>query len=269
MWGRLAPRSHLEMSATKWTQRSVAAACRLGNNRVMSGVFIEDESRAFFDGLKAAVNFIYDNLRKAVKTIFELAKKAVLGLIELARMAIVGLIKTFGAVLKGIVSVALAAFPRIAKKINSMIDRAVDTAVEVVNTAAHYLKKGVAAVLDFLANTIDSLLGLIQSLYNGLFTVIGMLIRGEFKELMDRIGSLVDAAKEMPSHLEGAVWEQLLGVDISKPMPGEPGHVPASGGGGAPAPEQASEAALGDGDIAVEPIATDELDAELVEDLGW
>jgi phage-related protein len=129
--------------------------------------------------------------------------------------------KGLGVILKGLVTVVFATFPNIAKKINSKTDKAVNVAVVAVNTAADYLKKGVEAVLDFLANTLDKLLGLIQSIYNGIFTVIGMIIRGEFKELMERIGNLVDAAKAMPSHLEGAIWEQLLGVDISRPMPGE------------------------------------------------
>lgn len=41
-----------------------------------------------------------------------------------------------------------------------------------------------AAVLDFLAKTIDSLLKLVQDIYNGLLTVVGMLVSGQFAELL-------------------------------------------------------------------------------------
>lgn len=173
---------------------------------------------ALIDGLKAAVNFIYDKLRKAVKFIFEAAKKLVLAAIELARKAIVLAIKGFGALLKGLVSVALAAFPKIRDRINAKIDKAVDTAVKAVNKAAEWLKKGAAAVLDFLANTLDSLLGLIQSIYNGVFTVIGMLVRGEFHELMRRIWNLVEAAKTAPEQFETAALEELLGGNLDQPL---------------------------------------------------
>ncbi len=230
---------------------------------------MKSAASAVIDGLKKAVNFIYDGLRKAVKLIFEGAKALVKAAIELTRMAIVGLIKGLGAILKGLVTVVFAAFPNIAKKINSKIDKAVNVAVDAVNTAADYLKKGVGAVLDFLANTLDSLLGLIQSIYNGIFTVIGMIIRGEFKELMERIGSLVDAAKAMPPHLEGSVWEQLLGVDISKPMPGEVGSVaPGETTGELTAPrEYPAESGLTEADVAVEPVATELLEPELIGDM--
>ena len=173
---------------------------------------------AVIDGLKQAVNFIYDNLRKAVKFIFEQAKKLALAAIDLARKAIVGLIQGLGTILKGLVNVVFAAFPEIAKRINSKIDKAVNTAVKAVNTAADLLKKGVSAALDFLANTLDSLLGLIQSIYNGIFTVIGMIVRGEFEELMKRLGNLVDAAKAAPPQFETAGYEELLGGNFDEPL---------------------------------------------------
>lgn len=232
---------------------------------------------ALIDGLKAAVNFIYDNLRKAVKLVFEAAKKLALAAIELARKAIVLYIKAYGAILKGLVSVVFFAFPDIKKKINAKIDKAVDTAVAVVNKAADLLKRGVAAVLDFLASTLDKLLGLIQSIYNGIFTFIGMVIRGEFQEIMRRIGYLGDAAEESPSHLEGAIWEQLIGVDISKPMPGEEGYVPETGAEAATegmaveaplAGKSVDEGGLTDADVAAEPVAEETIEPELVAELG-
>jgi hypothetical protein len=228
---------------------------------------------AFVDGLKKAVNFIYDGVRKVVKGIFELAKKLVLGVIEAARRLIVGLIRGFGMILKGIVSIALIAFPDKAKEFNKKIDEAVNASVGVVNTAAGYLKKGVAAVIDFLANTVDKVLGLIQSLYNGLLTVIGMFVRGEIKELMERIQALVNAARQMPSHLEGSVWKQLLGVDISKPMSNQSAVIPASSitetaTSSLTVAGESVEATFSDSDIVVEPIVEEVFDPELVADLA-
>jgi hypothetical protein len=180
--------------------------------------WVASAATAVIDGLKQAVNFIYDNLRKAVKAIFEAAKQLAMAAIDLARKAIVGLIEGLGTILKGLVNVVFAAFPEIAKKINSKIDKAIDKAVNAVNTAADLLKKSVAAALDFLANTLDSLLGLIQSIYNGIFTVIGMIVRGEFEELMKRLGNLVDAAKAAPPQFETAGYEELLGGNFDEPL---------------------------------------------------
>ena len=208
--------------------------------------WVKSKASALIDGLKQAVNFIYDGLRKVVKGIFELAKKLYQGVIELGRMVIVGLIKGFGMILKGLISVVFVAFPDIARKINKKIDVAVNVAVKVVNKVAQVLKDVVSAILDFLASTLDAILGFIQDLYNGLFTLIGMLIRGEFKEIMEGLSNLVEAAKKVPELFEIAAYEELLGGDLDKPLspaelamasgagisiPGKGAATPASTGG--------------------------------------
>jgi hypothetical protein len=180
--------------------------------------WVRKKARQLVDLLKDAINFIYDNLRKAVKFAFDLAKKLALAALDLARRAIVGLIHVFGEVLKGLVSIALAAFPEIAKRINDKIDAAVDKAVSAVNAVAGWLSSAITAVLDFLSSTLDSLLGLIQSIYNGILTVVGMLISGEFQELLTRIGWLIDAARMVPDTFETAALEELLGGDLDQPM---------------------------------------------------
>jgi hypothetical protein len=180
--------------------------------------WVKSKAAALVDLLKDALNAIYDGLRAIVKGVFELAKKLAMAAIELARMAIVGLLKAFGEILKGLVSIVLVAFPETAKRINAKIDGAVQVAVDGVNWAADKLKKGVAAVLDFLASTIDKLLGLVQSLYNGILNVVGMLIRGELKELLEKLGNVVEAAKKAPGKFESAVYGELLGGDFDKPL---------------------------------------------------
>ncbi len=170
------------------------------------------------NAIKKAVNAIFDGLRALVKGIFELAKKLVRGIIELARMAIVGLIKAFGALLKGLVSIALVAFPEAAKKARAWIDKRVGQAVTAVNEAAEMLKKATDAILDFVASTLDSVLGLVQSIQNAILIVVGMIITGEIVELIRHIGYLIDAAKTVPDQFETAALEELLGGNLDEPL---------------------------------------------------
>ena len=235
-----------ERKAEEEKQKADAdAAQKKSEAKKESGGFwgwVKSKAKALIDGIKKAVNFIYDNLRKAVKFIFEIAKKLVVAAIELARKAIVGLIKGFGALLKGFVSIAFAAFPEIANRINAKIDGAVTWAEDKVNKAAEFLKKAVSAILDFLAKTLDSLLGLIQDIYNGILTVIGMIISGEFAELMEGIGNLIDSAKTAPSQFETAALEELLGGNLDEPLsPAELAMAGKSAKGGASGASDPSE----------------------------
>jgi helix-hairpin-helix protein len=138
---------------------------------------------SFIDALKQAVSSIFNWLKEKVKQIFNAAKKLAMQAIESARKMIVGLIRGLGHVLKKLVSVAFAAFPEIAKAINAKIDKVCNDAIQKVNEAAEILKKGVAKTLDVLANVLDTILGVIQSVYMFAFNAIGMLVRGEFGNL--------------------------------------------------------------------------------------
>ncbi|MGK7946786.1 MAG: hypothetical protein AB4058_20180 [Microcystaceae cyanobacterium] len=180
--------------------------------------WVQSKAKAFIDGIKKAVNFIYDNLRKAIKGIFEVGKKLALAAIDLARQAIVGLIKVYGEIIKGLVKIAFAAFPEIAKKINAKIDQAVNFAVQAVNKAAEGLKTAVTAVLDFLAQTLDSLLGLVQKLYNGIYTLVGM-IAGKIKQILEGVKNLGLSMAKAPSQFEIAAYEELLGGNLDEPLP--------------------------------------------------
>ena len=182
--------------------------------------WVKSKAKAFIDGIKAAVNFIYDNLRKAVKVIFEAAKKLAVAAIELARIAITTLIKGLGEVLKGLVKVVFAAFPEIAKRINAKIDQAVNKAVDLVNKAADLLKKGVTALLDFLANAIDTILAAYQAIYNAVFDAIGAVVEALIG-VLEKIGNLVSAAQQMPDHFWGQMSEEVLGMDVTQPLPFE------------------------------------------------
>lgn len=143
--------------------------------------WIKEKGKQLGEAIQKGMNFLFTHLRKAVKTIFDKAKQAVVGLIEAGRKLIVSAIKGFGNVLKGIANTIFARFPGIAKKINGWIDRAVNKALQAVNTIASGLKKGVSAALDFMGKTVDKLFAGVQSLYNGIFSGIGKFLSGEFK----------------------------------------------------------------------------------------
>ena len=66
--------------------------------------------------------------------------------------------------------------------------------VALLSKAKRPVVGAVQGVLDFVAGMIDKVLGLIQCLYSGILTVIGMIVSGEIAELLRRIGYLGQAA---------------------------------------------------------------------------
>ena len=242
---------------------------------------VKSAASAVIDGVKKAVNFIYDNLRKAVKFIFEQAIKLATAVIDLARKAIVGLIQGLGTILKGLVSVVFAAFPEIAKKINSKIDKAIKAAVKAVNAAADLLKKAVAAALNFLAKVLDTLLAGIQALYNAALDGIGKVIEA-LRKLLEGLGNLVTAAKQMPGHFMGQLSEELVGMNLTEPLPFERSKddcakcdTPATAkGGDATAKGGDDKAALlnktkfAEDDFAIDSVAPFDVDPEFVASLN-
>ncbi|KAB8333810.1 DUF4157 domain-containing protein [Scytonema tolypothrichoides VB-61278] len=174
-----------------------------------------------WEGIKKAVSAIFDTVRKVVKAIFKAVKAVVNKIIDTVRNIIVGIIKAFGEVLKVIVKVVFAAFPKISKKFTDKIDQVVNKATEIVNKAADFLKKAISTVLDFLAKILDKLLELARDIVKGIMTVIGMLLTGQFKELIEGFSNLIKAAKTMPEQFETAALEELLGggeLDLDKPL---------------------------------------------------
>ncbi|OKP94386.1 hypothetical protein A3849_29350 [Paenibacillus sp. P46E] len=227
--------------------------------------WVKDKLEAVVDLVKKAVNFIFEGLRKAVKFIFEKAKQAVLGIIELGRKLITNLIKGLGTLLKKLVSVVFAKFPGIAAKICSKIDGVVNKAVKAVNQLAQKLKTKVTQVMDFLAAKVDQALAAVQNFYTKLISTLGTLLIATFLDVLARMGALGKAAKRSLSHLEGKMWEYLLGVDISKPM----GAGAAEGAAAEQAQDtgqpQADEKLTAD-DIEMESVEAGEMDPALVQE---
>ena len=120
--------------------------------------------------------------------------------------------------LKGLAKVALAGLPPLRHALVERIDQVVQAAEKLADAAAETLKAGVAALIDFLASTVDKILGLIQDLYNAALTIIQMLISGDLRAVLTKIGWLVDSAKTAPEQFETAAYEELLGGNLDEPL---------------------------------------------------
>ncbi|MCI3935583.1 hypothetical protein MQX03_00100 [Chryseobacterium aahli] len=181
--------------------------------------WVADKVSQFIDALKDALNVIFTALRKAVKAIFDAAKKLVLEALEAARKLIVGFIKGFASLLKGFLDFALAAFPGIRDRLKAKIDKYVAAAEKFVNQTFEVFKKAVVAIIDFLAETVDKLLGVIQSVYEGILTVVGMIVSGDIIELLRKLGNIKDAlfAITFDTIKQGGM-EELLGVNLDESL---------------------------------------------------
>ena len=181
--------------------------------------WVADKASAFINALKDALNYIFTKLREAVKTIFEAAKKLVLAALEIARKAIVNFIKGFASLLKGFLDIALAAFPAIRDRLKAKIDKYVAVAEKLVNETFEVFKKAVVAIIDFLAETVDKLLGVLQSVYEGILTVVGMIVSGDIIELLRKLGNIKDALFGITfDTIKQGGMEELLGVNLDESL---------------------------------------------------
>jgi hypothetical protein len=197
-----------------------------------------------FNAIKDAVNAIFDALRSIVKGIIEAAKAVVRGIIEVARMAVVGLIKAFGEFVKGLVSLALIAFPDAAAKARGWIDGKVNGAVTAVNKVADTLKKATDAILDWVGGVLDIALAFVQKAYTLYLEALRLLATGEIFELLEKIANLGEAAWEGAKQIEGEIWKELIGFDLTKDLSGQ--MAGDADKAGASTPDDAAAQASGD-----------------------
>jgi hypothetical protein len=211
-----------DAAAVKRAKEAEAEARKQEGERESKGFWgwVKSKAKAFIKMIKDAVNAIFDALRKAVKFIIEKAKQAAVWLIEQARKAIVGFIRAFGAALTLAADVFLAAFPKAREKAKLLIRRGVTVAEETVNKAAEALKAGVSALLDALGAALDFVLALYQKAYNAILDAIEFIVVGLI-EIMERIGHLVSAARQMPDHFWGQAQEEVIGMNLNEPLPFE------------------------------------------------
>lgn len=179
--------------------------------------WLSDKATAFINALKDALNFIFTKLREAVKAIFDAAKKLVLEVLEFARKAIVNFIKGFAILLKGFLDIALAAFPGIRDRLKAKIDKYVAVAEKFVNQTFEIFKKAVVAIIDFLADVVDALIGALQDYYNLILDAVNFIVAGIIK-ILEFIFNLNIAAAMSVLEFFGALAEEALGGNPAKPL---------------------------------------------------
>ncbi|WP_185287893.1 hypothetical protein [Chryseobacterium lactis] len=233
--------------------------------------WLSDKATAFINALKDALNFIFTKLREAVKAIFDAAKKLVLEALEFARKAIVNFIKGFATLLKGFLDIALAAFPGIRDRLKAKIDKYVAVAEKFVNQTFEVFKKAVVAIIDFLADVVDTLIGALQDFYNLILDAVNFIVAGIIK-IMEGLANLVSSAMVMPDNFMGQISEEFLGMDVTQPLPFEKTAMPEMASSGAGSDSEYSDLlsrnSYDENDFHVDPVPNDmELSPEILAQL--
>ncbi|HYD37538.1 MAG TPA: HNH endonuclease [Allosphingosinicella sp.] len=202
--------------------------------------WVASKVKSFFKALQAALKAVFDALRKAVEIIIEGAKKLAAAAIELGRMAVVGLIKVAGAALELAADVFLAAFPEARDRAKAAIRKGVEAAEEAVNRAAEALREGVFALLDGLGKVLTAIIDAYEAIYSAIFKALEFLVLGAI-EIMRGLYRLGQAAAAAPGELEGQIYEEMLGADLTQPLPFELTEAEAAqlAAGGPAGPEEA------------------------------
>ncbi len=143
--------------------------------------WLADKAKAFFDGIKQAIQKAFEVARAAVKAAIEGAQKLATAVIEAGRKAIVGIIKVVGDVLIAIGDKLLAAFPELRDRFRNAIKSAVKAAEDAVNALANTLKKGVQAALNLLAKGLDAALGLLEKGMMAAVDLANQAVQGAIK----------------------------------------------------------------------------------------
>jgi hypothetical protein len=157
---------------------------------------------SFFSTIKGAITHLFQAMRQAVKRIIDEAKALVHGLIQAARRFVVGLIKAFGEFVKGAVSIALAAFPGLAKKACDWIDHRIDDAVNAVNRVADALEKAIDAILDSIGAALDAALRVLQGAFLAILDGLEALTNA-FLTVMEWLAKLAEFLKKFGAFLKG------------------------------------------------------------------
>jgi len=175
--------------------------------------WLADKAKAFFDGIKQAIQKAFEVARAAVKAAIEGAQKLATAVIETARQAIVGIIKAVGAALIAIGDVLLAAFPEIRDRFRNAIKGVVKAAEAAVNALADTLKKGVQAALNLLGKGLDAALGLLEKGMMAAVDIASKAVQGAIKladAAIKAIGAFAILAKDIAGN--PGQWLSNLGA---------------------------------------------------------
>ncbi len=179
--------------------------------------WIASRVKRFFRALQEGLKRLFDALRAAVRTIIEGAKRLAAAAIELGRRAVIGLIRTAGRALEVAADFFLAAFPAARDRAKALIRAGTERAEEAVNRAAEALRAGVFALLDALGDALVFILDVYEAFYSALFSALEFLVLG-FIEVQRALFRLDLAARYAPGELEGQIYEEMIGADITQPL---------------------------------------------------
>lgn len=179
--------------------------------------WVASRVKRFFRALQEGLKILFDGLRAAVKTIIEGAKRLAAAAIELGRRAVVGLIRTAGRALEVAADVFLAAFPAARDRAKALIREGTRRAEDAVNRAAEALRAGVFALLDALGTALIFILDVFEAFYSALFSALEFLVVG-FIEVQRALFRLDLAAQYAPGEMEGQIYEEMIGADITQPL---------------------------------------------------
>ncbi len=186
-------------------------------NQDSGGIFgwLADKAKAFFDGIKQAIQKAFEIARAAVKLAIDTAKKLATEVIEAARKAIVAVIKVVGDALIAIGDVLLAAFPEMRDRFRNAIKSAVKAAETAVNFLADKLKQGVLAALTLLGKGLDAALGLLEKGMLAAVEVAKASVLGAIsaaKAAVEALGAFAVLAKDIAAN--PGQWLSNLGAGV-------------------------------------------------------
>ncbi len=230
--------------------------------------WVSSRVSAFFQALKDGLKTLFDGLRTFVTNTIEGAKKLAAAAIETGRQAIVGIIRIHGAALETAADIFLAEFPAARDWAKDRIREGTRLAEEGVNAAAEALREGVFALLDGLGAALEFILDAYEAFYTAMLDIFEGLVLG-YIEIQRALFYLELAASYAPGELEGQLYEEMIGADLSQPLPfemtaaematmqagGEASGATGPAGGGVPA---------GPTGIEVDPVISFDPDPDLI-----
>ena len=182
--------------------------------------WLASKVKSFLAKLKQALLDMFDALRTFVTKAIAAAKKLADAAIELGRKAVIGIIRTAGAAMELAADVFLAAFPEARDRAKAAIRKGREKCEKAVNAAAAALRKAVHAALDLLAKGLLFIIDVYEKFYIGLINVFEAVALG-FIEVTRALNRLDIAAHHSPFELEGQIYDQMFGADLTEPLPFE------------------------------------------------
>jgi hypothetical protein len=206
-----------EASTARQDAEREAGEKRAEAEQKSSGVldWFADKARAFFDGIKNAIKWVFEKARKLVREAIAKAQRLAAAVIDKARQAIVAALRWVGDRLIALGDKLLKDFPGLRDRFRKAINAVVDTATRAVNAMAAGLTKAIQKVLDLLGKALDACLGLLEKLYLAVVDVVAGVVQGYIKAaqaVLQAIGVFAALVKDVAAN--PLQWIRNLGAAV-------------------------------------------------------